>query len=328
MNHPFNGNKPIQNESLTSIRGIGSAKKLWLESLGIQTIADLVQLSPEGLKLQLKQAGYTLSASEVESWLDQAQALITPSPAPDETDPHLTPPDLQIEATALSPDWDLMTAFNLESQGCFAVELQTRQVNGKTEQRTLVQHLETGKQETIAGVDQDKLQRWILHQLQANLQIKAAKAEPSDRMEPIPVAITQLQFFQAGLSGQPMIASKAMPLFPDALLTERPFSLEVSIQIPEVSRVELADQPIILHAACEARHLASGQVILLGETRLSEIVGSSSGFTLFLPNMILAEIGNYRLRVTATLENWPAIPALFKVPILELESATPPVCLI
>lgn len=48
----------------------------------------------------------------------------------------------------------------------------------------------------------------------------------------------------------------------------------------------------------------------------------------FNPDMVLAAIGHYRLRVAATLDNRHAIPALFKVPILELESATPHLCLI
>jgi hypothetical protein len=294
--------------------------------LGIRTIVDLAQLSSDTLKLQLKQAGYTLSSSEVEGWIAQAQALV--STLEQSTEANSAPTDPVVGGQALPIDWEVITSFKVDCRGSFAVALQSRQINGTTEQRTLIQHLETGKQETIAGVNQDKLQRWILNQLSANLQIESPQIESSQDAEPIAVEITRLQFFQVSRSGQPMIANKSMPLFPDALVAEQPFSLEVTIQLPAATLNDLGNQLMILHAACEARHLASGQTIILGETRLNAIGGNTSGFTLLIPDMALEEIGNYRLRVTATIDNLPATPDLFKVPILELESANPPVCLI
>jgi hypothetical protein len=84
----------------------------------------------------------------------------------------------------------------------------------------------------------------------------------------------------------------------------------------------------VLHVSGAARHLATGEVIQLGEARLNAIGGTVSTFTLWLRDMLLHRTGGYRLRFSATVENLPATPALFKVPVIELASATPPACLI
>jgi hypothetical protein len=318
---------------LNAIRGLGSAKKQWLSVAGIHTIQELAQVSAKELANQLKDMGYGVSLGEVAGWIAQAQESqiegwiaesqeLAPvsEPAPE--------PEVIDDSIPMTRDWQAIASFSVESHNSFAVEFQTRQVDGVMEQRTIVLHRETKKREVWPSIDQERLQRWILSQVKANLHQEAAILETCVTDGPIAVEINQLQFFQTDRIGLPMIADRSKPLLPDALLAEKPFDLKLSIQLPERAIAELSNQLIVLHVSGQARHLATGEVIQLGETRMNGIGGANSIFTLWLRDMMLHHTGGYRLRLSATIENLPATPALFKVPVLELASANPPACLI
>jgi hypothetical protein len=62
--------------NLTNIRGIGTTRKQWFKSLGIYTIADLAHASADDIESQLKSNGRSLSRSELEEWIAQAQAQL------------------------------------------------------------------------------------------------------------------------------------------------------------------------------------------------------------------------------------------------------------
>lgn len=320
----------------SAIRGLGDAKRQWLNSVGICTIHDLAQASAKELAQQLKSLGYGISLGEVAGWVAQAQESqiegwiaqaqeLAPSNEPT-SKPDV--PDASITVSA-TQDWQAIASFAVESHNSFAVEFQTRQIDGVTEQRTIVLHRETKQREVWPSIDQERLQQWILSQVKANLRQEATILETRATNAPIAVEISELQFFQIGGTHLPMIANRSHPLFPDALLAEKPFDLKLVIQLPEPVIAELANQLIVLHISCQARHLATGKMIQLGETRMNAIGGTASTFSLWLRDMVLQRTGGYRLRLSATIENLPAaIPALFKVPILELASANPPACLI
>lgn len=327
-------NDDSDGNQLNTIRGLGAAKKQWLNSIGIRTIQDLAQTSAKELASQLKSLGYGISLGEVAGWIAQAQEIqiegwIAQSQklAPvSQLDPELeVVDDISIPVTQ---DWQAIASFSVESHNSFAVEFQTRQIDGVTEQRTIVLHQETKQRDVWPSIDQERLQRWILSQIKANLHQESMLLETCVTDAPIAIEITQLQFFQTDYIGLPMIADRSNPLFPDALLAEKPFDLKLSIQLPETAIAELANQLIVLHVSCQARHLATGKTIELGETRMNAIGGATSTFTIWLRDMMLHEVGGYRLRLSATIENLPATPALFKVPVLELASANPPACLI
>ncbi len=328
-------NDDSDKNQLGIIRGLRAAKIQWLNSVDIYTIEDLAQTSAKELAGQLKSLGYGVSLGEVagwiaqaqesqiEGWIAQAQELAPVSQA--DPEPEVIDDAIKIPTTR---DWQAIAAFSIASHNSFAVEFQTCQIDGITEQRTIVLHRETKKREVWPSIDQERLQRWILGQIKANLHQEAIILETCVTDAPIAVEIAQLQFFQVDGPHLPMIADRSNPLFPDALLAEKPFDLKLFIQLPERAIAKLANQLIVLHVSCEARHLATGETFQLGETRMNAIGGTTSSFTLWLRDMLLQRTGGYRLRLSATIENLPATPALFKIPVLELASANPPACLI
>jgi hypothetical protein len=337
MNNRFRTQKTSDNQGyrnqLNLIRGLGATKIDWLNAVHIFTMEDLAQAAAKELTEQLKNLGCGVALGEVAGWIAQAQEsqiegwiaetqeLVPPSPPLLESDAG----EAAISG-AETQNWQAIAAFSVASHNTFAVEFQTRQINGITEQRTIILHRETRQREVWASIDQERVERWILNQVKANLNREGTILETCVTDGPIAVEIAQVQFFQVDGTDLPMIATRSYPLCPDALLAEKPFDLKLLIQIPERAIADLANQLMVLHVSAEARHLATGEVIRLGETRLNAIGGSVSTFTVWLRDLILNRTGGYRLRLSATIENLPATPALFKIPVLEVASASLPAC--
>jgi hypothetical protein len=244
-----------------------------------------------------------------------------------------------IRDTPESPEWRSQTAFTVAFNGSFEVTLQTRQTKGFTAQRLTLRNLKTTANEQLfhqlqaakldlTNLTETELQQWILERLQTNLQLESLVMTSPVIETPIALDITALKIVQPSHPAQPLIASKANPLFPDSILGDRSFDLEVTIALPETAIAELQQQLIVLTATCEARHLTTGTVTQWGEAQMSVRGGTRSHFTLILQDVTVAELGAYRLRVFANVQNLPATEALFKVPVLEVESPHPASCAI
>jgi len=347
--HIMNSQRPITNSSLTQIRGIGATKRQWLESLGILTVHDLANAVADELKEKLKAIGNSVSKSEIEGWITQAQAVIPKSQSIEEL-VQLAGVEKVETADALNlsmvdepndiSEWHSVSTFKVDFSGSFGVELQTCQMDGymaqrmliqnleTTAKRMMVQHLESGMNNALVGIAETELQQWILNRLQANLQLESLVVEAPEMGNPIALEITQLRIVQSSNSTLSLIANKTKPLFPDGILADRSFDLEVTIVIPDVAIADLHHQLIVLAATCEARHLTTGAVTQWGEARMNVIGGTRSIFTLTMRDLMSTELGAYRLKVFATIQNLAATEASFKVPVVEVESPNPPSCYI
>ncbi|MBF2027009.1 MAG: hypothetical protein IGS48_09620 [Oscillatoriales cyanobacterium C42_A2020_001] len=316
-----NGNGK-QSQGLTCIRGIGSTKKKWLESLGIKTIYALAQVTVVELREQLKEIGYIVSQSEVEGWVKQAQILTNYIPSKssfpevelDQECPKAIAFDVPPPSTAQPRDeWNTVTGFN--------IEVQTREVNGIKEQRTLIQQLETGIVESWAGIAEDPLHQWLHDRLTETLEANGGAIVAS--AEPIAIDIAEIRIFQAGLPDSPMVAGKADPLMADSLVTNVPFAVELTVGIAADAIANSTNKSIVYHAKGQARHLATGEVTDLGETRITVQLQDAAKCTILLPQITLEKPGAYRLLAFASIENFASVTGYFKVPLLQLQSATP-----
>lgn len=334
------------NADLTCIRGIGTTKRQWLASLGITNIQALATISAETLKAQLKAIGNSVSQAEIEGWIQQAQKLVMLNVSGADLEQTLeADANADSVATAITDveaidEWRSLSVFKVDFSGSCSVEFQTRQMDGYTAQRMAIRNLTTtaqrmitqqlapGMNQALAGLAETELEQWILHRLQANLQLESLVVESPEMGNPVALDILQVQIEQSSYLPLPMIATRANPLFPDSILGDRSFDLAVTIAIPEAAIADLQHQLIILSAACEARHLSSGSVTQWSETQMNVIGGSRSVFTLVMRDLLVSELGAYRLRVLANIQNLAATAACLKVPVLEVETPNPGSCLI
>lgn len=234
--------------------------------------------------------------------------------------------------------WQSHSHFSVEFKGTFEVEVQTRHSNGYTAQRLTLRNLKTTAKHMLdhqfkseispmlAGMTEHEVQQWIFDRMQTNLQLESLVMESPILAAPIALEITQLRIVQSSNPTLPLIANPTNPLFPDGILADRSFNLEVTIAMPETAIADLQNQLMILSATCEARHLTTGAVTQWGETRMNVMGGARSTFTLVMRDLLVSELGGYRLRVFATIQNLAATEAVFKVPVLEVESPNPPSC--
>lgn len=282
---------------LTLIRGIGAIKKRWLKTAGIRTLADLATASIESIAHPLRQHGYTVSEPEIGNWIAQARALA-----------------VQIEADAepnLSESSDAGVATAWETIATLTVELQTRLVNGQLEQRTIAHHQGSGSQHTWSGHELDPLQPWLVEHLQAFPH--QAMVSPS----PATIDIEGVRILPSATTRVWMTAEKNRPLLGGAIAARDPFALEASLQFTGVSKHL---HQIVYRTRCYARHLATGQVIVLGDEIANVPCGDNCGYVVFLRDLMLPQAGVYRLKLEVSLENAPANPACFKIPLLEVTS--------
>ncbi|NJO78884.1 MAG: hypothetical protein HC827_10420 [Cyanobacteria bacterium RM1_2_2] len=299
-----NGNNENRND-LTNIRGIGVSRKRWLNSVGIHTIADLSQASVDEIESQLKSNGRLLSRSELEEWIAQAQAVDTQNQQPEAV--HNSSETLsETELATSSTDWNPIAVFK--------VEYQTRQTPEKLERRTLIHHLETNASENWQGFETQLIQRWMLDSIETTLpQLKTEN--------PIVLNIAQLQVIQPHQTGQPMIADHTHPLFPSAIPINKPFALEVSMQLTGLSDPNL-QKHMPCNVQCTVHDVLTGATTRLGEVTVNVPPTNHTTYKAWLPELTLSRAGIYRLKVLATLQsqaaNLPAVLGYFKVPMLQV----------
>ncbi len=317
-----NGNGK-QLQELTCIRGIGATKKQWLESLGISTIHALAQATVAELKEQLKEIGYAVSRSEVEGWVKQAQILTNYSSH--ETivvETSLSEAEFSQElpkaiASDVAPlpmaDWHTLTSFN--------IEVQTREIDGVKEQRTLIQQMESGTTESWAGIAEESLHQWMHERLTETLDQTAGTIAAA--AEPITVDITAVRIVQSGLANHPVVADRSDPLVASTFIAEEPLTVELTVGIAAGAIANPANKSITYHAKGQVRHLATGTIIDLGETRVTVQAQDAAKCTILLPPITLQKPGAYRLLAFASIENLASITGYFKVPMLQVQSNTP-----
>lgn len=317
-NQAVNNGNGKQLQELTCIRGIGATKKQWLESLGIGTIHALAQATIAELKEQLKEMGCTVSRSEVEGWVKQAQILTNYSShetsLPEAEFSQELPKAIASDVAPLpTENWHTLTSFN--------IEVQTREIDGIRERRTLIQQLETEAIARWAGIAEEPLHQWMHERLSETLE--ATDGAIAASAEPISVDITAMRIFQAGLVNHPIVADKSDPLVASTLIAEEPLTVELTVGIAADAIANLANKSITYHAKGQARHLATGAIIDLGETRITVHSQDAAKCTILLPQVTLQKPGAYRLLAFAAIENLASITGYFKIPMLQVQSNAP-----
>ncbi len=320
---------------LTQIRGIGVVRKRWLQSLGIDTIADLAQASADAIEAQAKRDGRTLSRDELEDWIAQAQShsvevpleQAEPSNVVETIVPVAVSKRLDQERTKAKGDDALMEWDTIAS---FKVAYQARQRHGKTEQRLMVHHLEADAVESWSDWDTEQMQPWMRD--------RAETSQPHSQIDspiianPVEAEITQLRVMQPYYMSRPMVADRTSPIFSDTIQTAAPFALEVSVHVTGLTDTELADtgltgakpgNQVTYRVQCLSRHLVTGETGCLADVTVQVPLSNDSSYQVLLPSLLLQQPGTYRLKVLVTLQHAlrqhaPSALGQFKVPMLQV----------
>jgi hypothetical protein len=315
---------------LMIIRGIGAVRQQWLKSIGIQTIQDLAEASAEPIAHQLKQAGCMVSRHEIAGWIAQAQdltiePLIQLSPASSSLAIEPSPLDAIALASVSPADFpdksdpvesDPVESDTWNSAASFVVEFQTRSVDGRSEQRTVVRQSDGQAIKAWSGLAIKQLPAWMENYISPTLPQPERNAPPP--VPPVSVEITQVRLVRSPQLGMPMVVNQTHRLFQAPVAVGEPFALEISIQFAGLTMAELEKQPIVYRAQCYARHLFTRTTINLGEIEANVPFSKRSSYTAFLPEVSLQQPGVYRLQIVIMLQDRPTTSGCFKVPMLQV----------
>ena len=302
--------------ALTQIRGIGATKKQWLAALGIYTVEALAQIEAEALKTQLNDLGYTVSRTEIDAWIQQAQAIAL---APSQPEPASATADHS--STGAMPTWSTISSFQ--------IEFQTRSMNEVNEQQILVQKLDDGVKRTWLYLSENELQTWMLEQIQpefkqsflsSELESRSATSAPVQD-DSFNIEISHIQIYQPATMTAPITVEAANPFMTGTLVVDQPIALE--LRINRVDDKMARSTPLTFCTTYQAKHLATGAIIELGSTRMLVQPQAENLYSLRLPEAVLPQPGAYRLTVITSVAEHPAISASFKVPTLQLQGLAP-----
>lgn len=283
--------------SLTCIRGIGVIRKRSLSAIGIHTIQELACASMGELKQKLEQSGCSISHHDVQAWIAQAQ-LITHDLAIDE---------VSGSTNQVAPEIASSDQIEWQSHASFMVEFQTRQIDNRTEQRTLAHYVEAGTVETWTGIASEPLAPWMKSCL--------TTATPEVDATPITIDITQVRLLPSS-SHLPSVADKTQRQFFGQLEAGELFALEVSVKFAGSAIAHL--DHLSYQVQCSVRQLTTGTVIQLGEMSADVPYSDRAAYMVLLPDLTLAQPGGYRLYLQVGLLNAAATPGCFKVPLLKV----------
>jgi hypothetical protein len=207
------------------------------------------------------------------------------------------------------------------SLASFSVEFQTRQVEGQIEHRTIVRHVETDVVKVWSGIDGEQLQRWFLAQASKLNQAEFA-AEQQLAKIPVVVEISQLRVFQRSQNGIPFIVNQMHQAFPSFIKMNEPFSLEVAFELAGLDRAGLDRTgvgQVTYSAQSYARDRLTGAITHLSDTEANiSVKPGQSLYTVVLPESTLPQSGIYCLQVLLILQDIPATPGYFEVPMLQV----------
>lgn len=141
-----NSNQDRELNEFAQIQGLTAAAQSWLQNtLQIETVQELAELALDQVLNRLETDGNPVPRDQLEDWIDQAQALVA---AQDSWRPFAT----------------------------FVVSLQSRQVGGENQQRTVVYFLEGDHRDIWPGLECDGVYGLMVNQLQRVFQLEPAVA--------------------------------------------------------------------------------------------------------------------------------------------------------
>lgn len=337
-------NTPLtQLNDLTTIKGIGPTRQAWLRAhFPVQTCGDLAALTPDEIEAKLKAEKQIVSRTEIESWIAQAQALVTAAtrreiesqiaaqlqPAAPFPMPAAATASLDGRKVAAAPsceassEWQAIARFVVE----FQTHLPAAPDGAAPRYRTIANHLDLMTDQLLhrqswPGLERDLLCTWLLAQIEQS-QLPTAVAPPAPpSAKPtapasLPIKITQIQLFQPPAAPIPSAVSNNVAQ-PQAIVVEdRPFALEVTFVL-HWPALAAAGTTSGYSAQFHLRELLTGRTINLGETATYPVATDQTVYTAKLPVGKVAT-GLYRLQVVVILQSSPRTLGYFELPLLQI----------
>jgi hypothetical protein len=212
-----------------------------------------------------------------------------------------------------------------QSFASFKVEFQSRQRQGHLEEQRLTVHcLETEQSQVWSSLERDSLQdsfiahlpQWMLERISEGMQ------QSSDAQSPVAallvsVEIDQIRLFQPLQTRKPMVVQKSSRVFPYAIASSQPFALELSFSLAGLNAANVAKKQVAYHAQVYACHRVTGAIALLSDAELGTLTEGQLSYQAKLAPALL-EPGIYRLQAIVKLQDVPATPGGFKVPLLQV----------
>lgn len=207
----------------------------------------------------------------------------------------------------------------------FTIALQSKQVEGRAEQRTIVRHIEADTVRIWSGIERDslhdsfasQLQQWIQSQIGESRQPEP-EAEKSHVTTCAIARIIQLGLFQPPQTEMPALVERAGQGFSSFVQSGELFALAITFQLTGLKAADIAKQEIRYSAQVYARHRTTGALASLGDTEATILVQERPSYTALLPETTLQQPGIYRLQVLVTFQGATVPPAFFDVPMLQV----------
>lgn len=207
----------------------------------------------------------------------------------------------------------------------FAIAFQSKQVEGRAEQRTIVRHIEAGTVRIWSGIESDslhdsfasQLQQWIQSQIGETMQPEP-EAEKSHVTTCAIARIIQLGLFQPPQTEMPALVDRAGQGFSSFVQSGESFALAITFQLTGLKAADITKQEIRYSAQVYARHRTTGAIASLGDTEATILVQERPFYTALLPETTLQQPGMYRLQVLVTFQGATVPPAFFDIPMLQV----------
>ncbi|HEY9606624.1 MAG TPA: hypothetical protein V6C85_33755, partial [Allocoleopsis sp.] len=133
----------------------------------------------------------------------------------------------------------------------FSIALQSKQVEGRAEQRTIVRHIEAGTVKIWPGIESNslhdsfasQLQQWIQSQISESMQPEP-EAEKSHVTTCAISRIIQLGLFQPPQTEMPALVDRAGQGFSSFVQSGESFALAITFQLTGLTAADIAKQEI------------------------------------------------------------------------------------
>lgn len=305
-----------EHQVLTRIKGIGPVKQRWLkDSLKISTIRDLATCSVEQIESRLKAQGQTFSRSEIKSWIEQAQKLIDSEPSAQEI---LELPQLTSDSKLLQLPEEVTKVEDNNQWSSFAsfkIDFQSRKLDEKIENRTIIHHLEANQHKIWHDIKPEQLEQWMREQMQGA--IPQSESQNNLSVAPLTIEITQILAFQPPKSERAMVVDQNNRLFPSTINSGELFMLVVAFKVMGLNEANCNHQKLTYQAQFYGRNRSTGAIIHLGDTMPASLEEGLDFYTTRLPAISL-EPGIYRLQGLVKVQGIMATPGCFEIPLLQV----------
>lgn len=289
------------------------------ESPEVEAAAASSQQTTEALTMDAElPSNYLVNAAEPSQLPEatsepEAEAEVAVPKAPIAANPIDAPSEPKTEGeTLVSPSTkgDAWSTF-----ASFAVEFQDRQIENRTEQRTIVRHVETDTVQSWASIKGESFKQWILGQV-----AQARPPEPGLKQPKAAAAVKigRLRLLQPPETNIPVFFAQAGRTLSNSIRSDAPFTLEVSLELIGDTLADIVKKQVSYCVQWDAKNLAPPhEIISLGETEPQFVLEGQTSYRILLPEVIL-HAGIYRLQILILLQGIAALPTFFDALVLQV----------